>query len=314
MRTTLLTLTTALLWAGTAWAGPLTRPDVAGTAKWVLHLDTERLRPTRVGEAIAQQVDAKMAKPTADLKFFLGLEFDWRRITALTAYGTSFKAQSGDKGVLLVYSDMDVETALETTVAKLASTGQADSGPVRRLEAAPNALYRINDELYVACRVGRPTILSKSRKLIDEARATLAGSTPSLRESQALAGFPAPETPMFALATAEGFNEQVPIPPLSKTLQNAEALRLMLGEKGDDLCLNLALEAKSVETATQIQQVLQGLVALAALNEVQNQDLQILAQSLKVSAKDKLVNAEVRYPVAKALDKIAEQTRKEAKP
>jgi hypothetical protein len=314
MKVTYSMLAITALWAGTAAAAPLTRPDVAGTAKWVLHLDAEKLRPTKVGEAIARQIDAKMVKPTADLKFFLGLDFDWRRITALTAYGTSFKAQAGDKGVLLVYSDMDVETALETTVAKLASAGQADSGPVRRLEAAPNALYRINDELYVACRVGRPAILSKSRRLIDEARATLAGSTPSLQESQALAGFAVPESPMFALATVEGFNEQVPIPPLSKTLQNAEALRLVLGEKGEELRLNLALEAKSAETATQIQQVLQGLVALAALNEVQNQDLQILAQSLKVSTKGKLVSAELRYPVAKALEKIAEKARKEGNP
>ena len=97
------------------------------------------------------------------------------------------------------------------------------------------------------------------------------------------------------------------MPPQARILQMADGGRVVLGEKADRLCLDLALKGKSKEVVTQIQQVVQGMIALFSLGQPKNKDLSELMQSTKVSTSENVVSVGVEYPVQKALIKLAEQ-------
>jgi hypothetical protein len=305
----------AALWAISAatlvWAGPLEKENVSADAKWLLHWDVEGFRKTEVGDYFGREVlDKKLAKGREDLKTHVGFDFDWRKVRSLTAYGTSYDPHPEGKGVLVVQSDMDVEKGFEGAITKLAEMGVGDGGPVRRIEPGPRALYGINDDVFFATQPGKPVLISKSREELRRAREVLEGKRDTFKTSHTLAGFPSLPEHFFLLAGAEGFNELAPIAPKAQVLKLAEGLRLTLGEAKNQLALNLSLKAKTEEVTQQIQQVVQGLIALVALGQVENPDLQQLVQSAKVSTHEKLVTVDLRYPVDKAIAKIAEGERR----
>jgi hypothetical protein len=70
------------------------------------------------------------------------------------------------------------------------------------------------------------------------------------------------------------------------------------------------LKAKTSEVMSQMQQVIQGTVALASLSQPENPDLIQLAQSVKVSGDDKLVTVGVEFPVEKAIRLLGEKKAK----
>jgi hypothetical protein len=271
-------------------------------------LDIETLRNARLGQFLASQVETKLAKPTADLKQLLDFDFDWRRITSATAYGTDFQPQPG-KGVLLVYTDLDARKALETAIDRL-QAGNATSGGIRRLEPDPLPMYLLNNDLYVAVQPGKPLMLSKFHQEILKAREVLSGQSPSLQGATTFTDLPQEPGTFFFLAAAQGISERMHIPPKAQVLKMADSLRLVLGEAADKLCLDAVLKTKTPESCQQVQQVLQGLVALALLSQTQNPDLLELAQSAKVSASGQTVNLRLQFSVARAIERIKEQEQK----
>lgn len=296
-----------------ALAGPLPREYVAADAKWLLHLDIQNLLTTQVGDFLAREVlDRKFEKPTADLKSQINFDFSWRRITGVTAYGTDFQAAERAKGVLLLTTDLDVAQALEAVTEKLNAASPGGAGPVERVEAGATPVYAFNEDVYVAVVPGKPVVVGKSKRMVMRARDVLTGAAANLNGVAGFADYPPPPANFFFFSAAEGFNEAAPIPPQANVLKMADSLRLIAGESGDQVCLNLALKAKSAEVSQQIQQVIQGMIALVALSQTENQDLRQLAQSVKVAVADRLVTVDVLFPVGKTIEKIQENERKRA--
>jgi hypothetical protein len=299
----------ASLAALAAWAGPLQKHHVAAEAKWVLHLDVDAFKATQLGAYIGGELDQKLAKPKADLKAQLDFDFDWRRITALTAYGTGFRPDEQGKGILLVYTDMDLQKALEAVIDKQQG-GNAEAGPVKRLEPGPLPLYLINDDLYVAPQPGRPVLVSKFHQEILKARPVFAGQAPTLAASDAFGDLLSAPGALFFLAAAQGFNEVPQMPPKARVLKQAEGLRLIISETAGQLGLNALLKTKTPEVSQQVQQVLQGLIALGTLSQPDNQDLQQLIQATKVAAGDKSVTVNVQLPADKVIAGLQQQAQK----
>ena len=82
-----------------------------------------------------------------------------------------------------------------------------------------------------------------------------------------------------------------------------------MGETADQLSLNLDLRGKTAEVTKQIQQVLEGMVALISLGQPENEDLMRLARSTKVSSTPEMVTLMMEFPVAKALAMLSEHTK-----
>lgn len=278
-------------------AGPLPRNQVSRDAKWLIHLDVQNLAKTQLGQALGQELDAKLVKPRADLKQSLGIDFNWHNIHSLTAYGTTFAPN--EQAVLLITTTMDVKATLDTAMAKLTA-----KGPLRRLESDPSPLYCLNHQIYIAVPPGQPVILGKSEAEVKQARAVLLGHAPNLAGSHTFTGYPAVPRSFFFLGVAEGFNQSAALPPQARVLKMADGLRLVAGESGDQVRVFLNLKAKTAQICQQIQQVAQGMVALFLLGQKENPALRELAQNTHVTASDRLVNLELDLPVAQILKHI----------
>lgn len=298
--------------AGTVLAGPLQTAHIAADARWVLHLDVEALLDTSVGQALAREaLDPKFAEAAVKLKRELDFDFDWRRIRSLTLYGAEYGGPERLRGVMLIDTDMDLAAGFEAALQKQAALGRAEDGDLQRLEDGPQPLYCIKEDLYVALQPDAPVVVGKARRTALKARSVLVGGAPNLNTAPGFAAFATANQDNFMLVAAEGFSDAAPVPPKARVLKMAEGLRCTLGEAAGEVRASLALNAKSAETAQQMQQVVQGMLALVSLSQVENADLQKLIRGLRVGVNDRQLVLDLSLPAAEVAAKItAEERRK----
>jgi hypothetical protein len=290
-----------------ALAGPLQKEYVAADARWLLHLDVENLQTTKIGEFIAHEfLDKGFAKPTRDFARELQFEFDWKKIQSVTAYGTSYDSRAGINGVLLLRTSMEVEKLLDGIVAKLAAA--AAEGPLKKTETGNGVVYSFKDEVFGVITRG-VLLISKSKMELEKARAVVLGQEANLTKATTFSTLPAATSGFFLLGAAEGFST-ADLPRQAKVLKSAEGGHIVLGETQGRCFIDLALLAKDAEAAQQIQQVGQGLMALAALNEGENKDWQALIRGLKIDSSDKRVTVKLELPAAAMIAKLKDEHQK----
>ena len=292
--------------AATLPAAPLQREHLPADAKWLLHLDLDSFRTTQLGQFVCQEIlDKQLAKPMADLKLYLNLDLDWRKVNSLTAFGVDYDSKSRDNGVLVLRSTLQIQDTFESFLKRQADAAPPDGGPLKKLASAPAPMYSINNQLMVALPGKDLVLLSKSRAQVERASEVLAGQRPNLAANQAFSGYPPAPGAFFFMGLAEALNQDAKLPPQANVLKMANGGRLIMGEKKDQLYLQLALRAKSPEVTQQIQQVMQGLIALLSLSQSENQDLMSLVKATTVQSDKELVTVQVDYPVEKVVEKIA---------
>src|SRR5438045_962599 len=98
MKIVLPILTLILPLALSSVASPLQKEHVAADAKWLVHLDVDKLRSTAVGDYVINQV---LGPKLGDLTRQFDFDLDWTKIRSLTAYGTGTQSESRFDGVLL---------------------------------------------------------------------------------------------------------------------------------------------------------------------------------------------------------------------
>lgn len=309
-----ITRTAVLLLALTTptFADPLQKENIPADAKWLLHWDLEKYRSTQVGQFFERELlSKKLEKPRADLKQYFSFDLEWEKYTSLTAYGTDFEPKDGTNGVLIVKTDPATAETVEKAFTKQADYAKSYGGPVEQIVSGPYGIYSINKNAFASVQKEGRIVLGKSIAQVKKGIEILQGKRANLAVSPALSGFPGGESDFFLIALAEGFGERIPLPPNAKILQTTEGLRAVLREKKDKLSLNLTLKAKSADTCKQMQQVVQGMIALVSLSQQENKDLMLLAQSAAVTADDRFVSLGLDYPVKEAIAKLADAARKE---
>ena len=244
-------------------------------------------------------VEPKSAQGKADLKRDLEFDLDWRKIRSITAYGPSFQGKADPNGLLLIRTSMRVQPALE-----LALTKDLPTFRVRKIESPAGPLYSINEQGFLSIAPGGLAIVGKSSAAVEKGRSVIDGDGANLASGNALAGYPSMSGSFFFLAVAEGFAREAPLPPKAAILKNAQGGRFLVGEIGDDVLLNLSVRAESPETAQQIQQVVQGLIALATLSSDQDRHLATLARKATVTTQENLVTVGAQIPVGDVLEKL----------
>jgi hypothetical protein len=282
--------------------------QVAADARWAAHVDVDRFLQTKFGEYIGREfLDKQLAKPTAKLKTDLGVEVDWRKIHSVTAYGWNFKGKEAADAVLVVRTGLDVPAMLDTVMAKLGKNGTAAS-PLQKFEEPEGTIYQVQNEAFGAASKGGVFIVTRTRERLLAALKTVSSPTDKLASSK-LVG-PLDNDAFLLFGVAHSFDEVAKLPKQAQILQQAERARLTAGEKAENVFVTVSLDARTVEAATQIQQLVQGLIALGNLNGEQNVDLQKLAQGARVDAKEKEVTLAVQLPVQDVITKVSEANTK----
>ena len=301
-----ITLLTFTALSFSAVAGPLQPAHVSENAKWVAHLDAAKFITTELGGYLGRTfMDKKLAKPTRDLEQW-GIDFDWRDVEGITVYGTEFKKKPEDSAVLLIKSSFNFASALEVVIDRIAEYG-GDDRPIQKVQSEPYAIYSAKGEVFGAPFGKDLFLICKSKSGLEQARSVLDGKAPSIAGSKSFPGINTTDDGFLVAAIADGFQTVVNLPPQVRGLKNAEGGQISAGQKADKIFVKLSVNTRDTESATQIQQVLQGLLALAALSQEENKDLALLVQGAKVSGVEKTVTVNLEVPSETVIAKVSEK-------
>lgn len=290
----------------TTVAGPLEHAKIAGDAKWVVHVDFEAFRKSKVGSHFVSNV----LEPKIEANHLIqkaNLSINLTNISSLTAYGPNFEKEG--EGVLLLETTANVKKDLDTLVG-MASLSANEKKDVTMVQQKPFPLYNIKDGVFVA-PFGKSVLLAKSREQIDRARELASGEGATLAKNGAFGEYPEAAN-AFIVVMAHGFNTMAKIPPQAQVLRETEGGRLAIGEDDKNVFLNLMFKGKDEESSTKIQQVLQGIVALVSMSQ-QNKDVTDLASATKIASEGRNVSVTLQFSSAKAVQHVEKHVRTKAK-
>jgi len=290
--------------AAAAFAGPLQKQEVAADAKWLLHLDVDQLRSTPEGDSLVTEIANRVLdEPRAVLKREADLDLDFTKGSSITAYG-----DYGSNHVLLVKTQLDIEKLVDAALVQMAKARNLPSWPVDKSVRDGVLTYTFPDGVSIWIRPGKSFLFSKSASAIAKANEVLEGRAANLTSSAAFSDFPDGQKAFFFFGAAEGFNGYTDLNtgavtnnPKAKILKLAESGRVVMGQAAEQVFVNCSLKAKTSEVVTQMQQVIQGMIALASLTASDNDDIQVLTDSAKVSATGNIVSLNLNFPADKAL-------------
>lgn len=304
---TLLLATGLVLGASSSQAAPLQRSQVAAGAKWLLHLDVDALRKTQIGGAILNNIVAESGK---DLKEDANLDLPkiLQNTSSVMAYGTDYKSGAEGKGVLLWQGSKEIEQIASAFLVQQAEATKAGEGNVKLVRDGKQPVYAFGDDMHVLVRPGGGLILGRSVDQIDLATKVIEGKASSLKEKPTFNEYSPLPGGFFFLALADGFNKETEVPPQASVLKLTDGGRLALGEDGNKLRVQLTLKAQSKEVSEQIQQVVQGLIAIGTLSQSENPELQQFIRDVKVRVDDLRVSVSLDVPVEKALKEFNHHT------
>jgi len=200
---------------------------------------------------------------------------------------------------------------LDAAIEKMSEGSSNTPAAIQKTQEGKVITYSMKDNLVASFQPGKPVIVGKSLDSVQKARDVVSGTSANLASTKTFSEFPASQKAYFFLAAAdlskltgelsEGSHDEDAVNPKAKILKLADGGRIVLGENANQLFLEVSLKSKTTELVTQMQQVIQGMIALASLSQPDNQDLQQLAQSAKVSTVGNIVSLNLGYPTDKAL-------------
>lgn len=285
-----------------ARADALKQNLVPANSRWILHLDAEAFRKTRIGAMIIEdKAESKVRQVKQDSK--LPLDFSFNKITAITAFGPMVGEHKD--GVMLVQTTADVRGDLEKLIGFKEQNGNGEP-PVSRFSANGVEYYKLGNDLNLLQAGEKTWLLGKKTASLEAARDVVAGKAAPLKDAPFL-NYPAMNNGFFFLAVADTGAAGNQLPAQAKILQKAEGGRLAIGEQGDKVLINLALKAKEAETITEMQQLVQGLIAFVKLAQADNKDLNALVSSAAVTTNQNYVSVELSFPLDRAMKKVREQ-------
>ncbi len=290
--------------AAPAFAGPLQKQEVAADAKWLLHLDVDQLRSSPEGDSLVKEIaDRLLDQPKAVLKREADFDLDFTKASSITAYG-----DYGSNSVLLVKTELDVEKLVDAALVQAGKAKNLPSWPVDKSARDGILKYTFPDGVSLWIRPDKSILFSKSAAATEKANEVIAGRAANLSGSAAFSDFPDAQKPIFFFGAAEGFSGYpdlntgaVTNNPKTKILKLTQSGQVVMGQEAEQVFVNFSLKAKTSEVVTQMQQVVQGMIALASLSASDNDDIQVLTDSAKVSAAGNIVSLKLNFPVDKAL-------------
>jgi hypothetical protein len=293
--------------AATAFAEPFQSRNVPADAKWVVHLDLENFLKASIGEFLGKELlDKKLAHPIRKMRENLGIDLDWREVQSIAAYGSEFKKTADRHAVLLIRTKQNIPAALDSVIDKLSRTAPGGPQALQKAHEGNATIYTLNGDVFGTAAPHDLFLVSRSKEQILLARRVVDGKSPNLTSNNSFPDLREPRSGFLVAAVTEPFSSGIKLPPQAEGLKNAENGRIVAGETGERVFLNLAINTREVETAIRMQQVVQGLIALATLSQAEKPDLQNLVQGTKVSSTNKTVTIEVDIQAADVIARISE--------
>lgn len=285
-----------------ASAGPLEKSRVPAGVAWIVHLDAEAALGSSIGRALLEGEHGKgHAEELAEVKAEFGIDL-LHDIKGATVFGSDTE---GDDAVAILTASAAVDAAID----KLRANGHEYT----IVKEGGYDLYAWSDDghtqfgLILPAGADRLVYLSKDKSRLAAAADVGAGKGENLRSRRdsLLASNPGAGAVLFIATDVIPRHHQGD--QASMVLEKARAVRLEIGESGENCYGDLELKMASSEDATNVVQILQGLQAMARMFCQSNPDLAPLKELMdaeSLSAKESSIMAQIRYPTAKLVEAI----------
>jgi len=154
----------------------------------------------------------------------------------------------------------------------MANAGTNQAAAVKKIEQDGITVYSIHDAVCLSIQPGNLLVVGQSPEATQKAVAVLLGKSANLASSRTFTDFPDMRKAFFFLGMAEGFQFRHGPSSPGQGVANGRWRLPRAGGKGGPVVFEPCLEGETAEVVTQMQQVIQGLVALATLGQPDNKD------------------------------------------
>ena len=306
--------------AAAAHAAPFDRRQVAADARWVVHLDLDAARPTRLWRAVADHLAQQprvMAK-VAQVEVVTGVNFA-RDLHDVTVYG---QTADDSAGVAVIHADVDRQRLL--TIARgndgFATHAHGKVDVVTWSDSGQPIFAAFFDDKTIVC--------GRTEAHVDAALDVLDGTAPALPADGPLTGAAPAATrpafaagggrPLFFLAVDNSAGSSAPLfkpgADVPGFVQQVDGGWLTVAESTAapvaDV-VRVALTAKTADAAVQLLTAAEGLKAMAAFAtagadaDPHRQEEVELLKRVAIGRSDRTVTAELPIVVDELGDAIA---------
>jgi len=280
--------------------------DVSAEAKWLLHIDLDALRDSKIGEHVrAHALESGRVKQELEkVHDELGIDVE-KDVHGATLYGADFAQHSG---VLILYAAADKEKVVRYLSDKPDFTASKTDNGIDLYTWQANAGAGNKKAVWAAFPKAGVGVLADSAEPVKAALAVIGGKG-GLSSSSPLLG-DAPKGTILRGALV-GVAAQLPIQsPLAKQIDD---IHLAIGESDGEDFVKIKVHATNGEAATQMKSLADGFAGMLRLqSDEKHPELQKLLKGLKISSEGKDVSIDWSEP-SDELIKIGEQIREKAK-
>lgn len=276
-----------------AAAGPLTRAQIPATAKWVMHVDVDRLAASQTCMVLTNNPASGRAFVNALARYraLLGVDplHDLRHVTL---YGEDV---TGNRGVALVSGNLRADTITRS----LSAYPQYRNTPWGSWTLHKWRDRATGTEMNACLYSSRLLVIGSDESGVAGALNVLSGAKPNMIKGKSSLVLPQPRDGVFFTAASRGYSGAEADPLKAMILRNTDSATLQIGETAGKVNAGLLLNAVSPDAALQIEQILNGLILTATLSDNQS-GLARLAGLSEVSRQDRTVGLQLRCPAWQA--------------
>ncbi len=262
--------------AGISRAAPLDPSTVAADAKWLVHVDVDALRDSKVVRHAHDEVMKHDIVKTvlAMIKEATGCDLE-HDIHGATAYGTGFKPHAG---VLIVYAHADREKL--ANLMKTRPDFKTSKDGDLELYSWTESHGKNHHDVVVAFPKKDTGVFADSAEQVKAAVAVLNGKN-GLSSSSPLVG-EAPKGTSFQLAVT-GINE-AELPVKVDVLKKISRVSIAAGESDGTDFSHTRIVTTDAETAKEFKSIVEGFKAMADLHLAKEADLKEMVDAAKIAA------------------------------
>jgi len=273
----------ALILVVPAWPGTLPTSVIPDGARWVAHLDMEKFIATTLYQYLEK--DGNFDIKSRDLNRWFKIDVP-KDITGLTIFGLD----PGDKQAVFAVAGKFDKAGLLALIALDKDHQETPYGAY--------TLYSTGSDEFGAFINDGLIVFSENREAVEKVLDTAAGKTKSFAASKLNAAFKDVSSGAFLSGVVEdlsGLGKEI---NQSKFVEKASLMFFLAQEKQDNLQVRVQVTADSPESAKNMADVAQGLLAMVRLGQGEGPRAipASLVEGLRVKLEGKTVRLELDMP------------------
>lgn len=298
----------ALLSTSAAIAGGLNKNIVSGDANWVAHVNVEGFNNTEIGRIIRRQLDE--AGELQKLEVFKA-DFSFNPlddIRNITIYGTG---KEKENAVAVIQANFDKDTLLKL-LGQNATHNGVKYGKYQ-IESWIDDKHEGNEaERQYGSFHGKDTVvIGSALDAVKKSLDVLDGKAKNARQKKVFRLLKKAPKGAVVVAAANGLGKMAEQWDRTIMLKNTNQSCLFIGENEGAFYIDLKLDATSSKTATELTQMIQGVIALLNLAGNDQPEIAKLAAAIKLTTKKKLVQVHFEKDIENIASFLKEEWKKQ---